>query len=64
MIAELQNKLPSAATPRRSSLHRYQKGFNEMSASLKEMEVALRILVDELGEAWMKKQELYLRKLS
>ncbi|XKM14248.1 DUF3486 family protein [Orbaceae bacterium ac157xtp] len=50
MIVELQDKFPSTDTPSRSSLHRYQKGFNEMAASLKEIDVASRVLVDELGE--------------
>lgn len=51
MIAELQSKFPSADTPSRSSLHRYQKGFNEMTNSLREIETASRILVDELGDS-------------
>ena len=51
MIAELQQKFPCEETPSRSSLHRYQKGFNEMTNSLREIETASRILVDELGDS-------------
>lgn len=50
MISELQDKFPSVDTPSRSSLHRYQKGFHEMTQSLREIETASRVLVDELGE--------------
>lgn len=51
MIAGLQEKFPTNETPSRSSLHRYQKGFNEMTSSLREIETASRILVDELGDS-------------
>lgn len=50
MIAVLQEKFPSVDTPSRSSLHRYQKGFNEMTQSLREIETASRVMVEELGE--------------
>lgn len=50
MIEDIQNRFPSQETPSRSSLHRYQKGFNEMTQSLREIETASRVLVDELGE--------------
>lgn len=50
MITALQEKFPSTETPSRSSLHRYQKGFNEMTASMREIETAAKIMVEELGE--------------
>lgn len=54
LIANLQAKYPAlhheGTLPSRSSLHRYQIGFNELAGRMREIETAAAVLVDELGE--------------
>lgn len=52
MIADLQARFPAtpAADLSRSSLHRYAKGFAELTGRMREIDRAAEALVGELGE--------------
>lgn len=52
MIAELQTAFPGkeAAEVSRSALHRYEKGFSELTARMREIERMSEVVVGELGE--------------
>lgn len=52
MIAELQTAFPgeAAAEVSRSALHRYEKGFSELTARMREIERMSQVVVGELGE--------------
>lgn len=52
MIAELQARFPgeAAAGVSRSALHRYEQGFAEMTARMREIESISQTVVGELGE--------------
>lgn len=49
MIIDIRGQFPESV-PSRSSLYRYRTGFEEMTQSLREIETASRVLVDELGD--------------
>ena len=49
MLRDIRGQFPESV-PSRSSLHRYRTGFEEMTQSLREIETASRVLVDELGD--------------
>lgn len=53
MIAELQRMFPgeAAADLSRSALHRYERGFSEMTAKMREIEHMSAVVVGELGES-------------
>lgn len=50
MLENIRAKFPQTDAPSRSSLYRYRAGFEEMTQSLREIETASRVLVDELGD--------------
>ncbi|MGH8345306.1 MAG: phage protein Gp27 family protein, partial [Pseudomonas sp.] len=52
MIAELQRQVPGepAAEVSRSALHRYERGFTELTARMREIEAVSDAVVGELGE--------------
>ncbi|MGH8040350.1 MAG: phage protein Gp27 family protein [Stenotrophomonas sp.] len=52
MIAELQRQFPGepAAEVSRSALHRYERGFTELTARMREIEAVSDAVVGELGE--------------
>lgn len=52
MIAELQSTFPGEAASEvsRSALHRYEKGFAQMTARMREIESISQTVVGELGE--------------
>ena len=50
MLSDIRGQFPETDTPSRSSLYRYRAGFEEMTQSLREIETASRVLVDELGD--------------
>lgn len=50
LIAELQERFPSADLPSRSGLHRYAQSFTELTARMREIETVSNAVVGELGE--------------
>ena len=50
LVADLQQKFPSAKTPSRSSLGRYKASIEELAGRMREIETATAVLVGELGE--------------
>ncbi|MGH8387004.1 MAG: phage protein Gp27 family protein, partial [Pseudomonas sp.] len=52
MIAELQRQFPGepAAEVSRSALHRYERGFTELTARMREIEAVSDAVIGELGE--------------
>jgi len=52
MITELQAAFPGtpAAEVSRSALHRYERGFSEMTARMREIDQAAQALVGEMGD--------------
>jgi DNA polymerase III delta prime subunit len=50
MLAEVRRRFPASKAPSRSALHRYKASLEEMLGRMREIDLAARVVVTELGE--------------